>query len=34
MAGCDALTLRKFGREMADEIVTRLQLDVDSWSQT
>ena len=34
MSGCDALTLRKFGREMADEIVTRLQLDVDSWAQT
>jgi hypothetical protein len=34
MAGCDALTLRKFGREMADEIVGRLQLDVDKWAQT
>lgn len=31
MAGQDALTLRRFGREMADEIVGRLQMDVDSW---
>jgi hypothetical protein len=31
-AGCDALTLRKYGRVMADEIVTRLQMDVDKWA--
>lgn len=32
MAGCDALALRKYGRELADEIVSRLRLDVDLWS--
>lgn len=34
MAGCDALALRKYGREMADEIVGRLQMDVDKWVET
>lgn len=32
-AGLDALAMRKIGREMADEIVTRLQLDVDKWGE-
>ncbi|MBC7366191.1 MAG: hypothetical protein H7343_05150, partial [Undibacterium sp.] len=31
MAGCDALALRRYGRELADEIVTRLGGDIDQW---
>jgi hypothetical protein len=31
LAGQDALTIRLACREVADEIVTRLQMDVDSW---
>lgn len=34
MAGCDALALRKYGRELADELVTRLAQDVDKWNPT
>lgn len=31
-AGFDALALRKFGREMADELVGRLAKDVETWA--
>lgn len=31
-AGYDALALRKYGRELADELVTRLAQDVDKWN--
>lgn len=31
-AGCDALTLRRYGREMADQIVDTLAKDIDQWS--
>ncbi|MBC7367327.1 MAG: hypothetical protein H7343_11050 [Undibacterium sp.] len=31
MAGCDALALRRYGRELADELVTRLGGDIDQW---
>jgi hypothetical protein len=31
-AGFDALALRKYGRELADELVTRLAQDVDKWN--
>lgn len=31
-AGCDALTLRRYGREMADQIVDTLAKDIDQWN--
>jgi hypothetical protein len=33
IAGCDALTIRKYGRALADEIVTTLQRDINSWGE-
>jgi hypothetical protein len=29
--GYDALALRKFGRQMADDLVSRLAQDIDTW---
>lgn len=31
-AGCDALAMRKAGRDLADEIVTRLARDIEQWN--
>lgn len=31
-AGCDALTLRRYGREMADQIVDTLAKDIEQWT--
>lgn len=34
IAGCDALAIRKYGRALADEIVTTLAKDIAQWETT
>lgn len=34
LAGCDALTIRKYGRALADELVKTLSGEVEKWADT
>lgn len=33
LAGCDALTIRQYGRALADEMVSTLSKDIDAWGE-